>query len=102
MLPAQESSVVAEEGQDGHVIRNSEGGAGSPLFGEEDGGGVRGSDERCALQTFEDVAGRSSRTGAAGSGGLGVGGSNGAEGRCSADEAARRKDEREDPHGCFV
>ena len=85
VLPAQESSEVAEEGDDGHLVGDAEGGGRAPLGGQRDGLRVRGPDEGGAAQAIEDAA--AGRFG-------GSSGSDGAKGRCHVDEAARRCEER--------
>ena len=80
---------MAEEGDDGHLVGNAEGGGRAPLGGQGDGLRVRGADEGGAAQTLEDAAGAGGRLC-----GSGIGRSDGTEGRCHVDEAARRRKER--------
>ena len=88
VLPAQESSEVAEEGHDGHLVGDPERRARAPLGGQGDGLRVRGSDEGGGAQGIEDAAAAARgqccrcRRG------------NGTEGRCHVDEAARDREER--------
>ena len=88
VLPAQESSEVAEEGHDGHLVGDPERRARAPLGGHGDGLRVRGPDEGGGAQGIEDAAAAACgqccrcRRG------------NGTEGRCHVDEAARDREER--------
>lgn len=87
VLPAQESSEVAEEGHDGHLVGDPERRARAPLGGQGDGLRVRGPDEGGGAQGIEDadaVCGQCCRCRRG----------DGTEGRRHVDEAARDREER--------